>query len=154
MTQTQVLSVSHLKMAKKGIEKHVNDTTVHLSSVSLSIAATRPSQALYVKVETVYFMLKRSCPAAVFTEIMVFIQRLIEYFNCDDHGYCVDIGDKQHAQFEAKRITKIYHKVMNQQIIYIINSQTYNQPIYRLILFAISIDGWSRGIFFFLFFNI
>ena len=151
LTQSQIQSVSHMKTSKKGIEKHVNMTTVHLSSVALSAANNKPSQALYIKVETVYFMLKRSAPSVVFKEIMVFIQRLIEHFQCDQHQYCLNIGDKQHSKHEAKRITKIFHKVVKKQTIHVINNQCYNDSNYHLVLFSLSIDGWSRGMNLFIF---
>ena len=153
LTQTQINSISFMKTAKRGIEKHVNGTTVHSSSIELSITNEKPSEPLYIKVETVYFMLKRSSPTVVFKEIMVFLQRLIEHFGCDEHESCLNIGDKQHSKHEAKRITRIYHQVIKCQTIYIINNQSYHGQKSKLVLFALSIDGWSRGIFFFYFFH-
>ena len=155
-TQSEIKSESVLKSIKRGIEKHVNATTIHLSSIALSQSLSKPSQALYIKIETIYFMLKRSSPLIVFEEILVFLQRLIDFFKCDEHPYCLDIGDKQHSVAEAKRIIDIFRFILKKQTITVIQSPSYGQ-LPNIIFFSISTDGWSKGkfisrIFFFFFY--
>ena len=145
ISKKQLHSISYLKSIKKGIEKHINLSNTHLSSVSLSQTLLKPSQALYIKLETVYFMIKRTLPWIVFEEIMVFLQRLIDYFGCGGHGYCLDIGEKQHSVKEARRIVAVFHAVVQSQTISIIQTQSYPQSHYDIIFFSISIDGWSRS---------
>ena len=67
---------------------------------------------MYIKVETVFFMVNRSKPVVVFEEILSFIQILIDYFGCDTHENCLDIGETQHSTAEAARVIDIYDSVL------------------------------------------
>ena len=83
ISQSEYTSKSFMKSIKRGLEKHVNDTLIHAQCVSLQNIKNKPSAALYIKVETAFFMVKRSTPTIVFEEILVYLSRLINYFGCD-----------------------------------------------------------------------
>ena len=100
---------------------------------------------LYIKIETVYFMLKRSSPLRVFKELLAYIQQLIDHFECSTHTFCLDIGDKQQSRSEAIRIINVFSKVIQKQTIHIIHNSLYSSPDWNIVLFSMSIDGWSRG---------
>ena len=145
LTESDLTSTTILKQMKRGIEKHVNDASLHIQSIQTLQTQQSLTSPLYVKVETVYFILKRSCPVIVFEDLMVYIQQLIDYFQCDTHNYCLDIGDKQQSMSEARRIIKIFGGVVHKQTIHIIQNSLYLAPDYNIVLYSISIDGWSRG---------
>ena len=145
LTEQEIHSRKYLKSVKRGIQKHVSCTNTHLSSVALSKAMETPSQALYIKIETVFFIIKRSLPWVVFEEIMIFLHRLIEYFECSKHDNCLDIGDKQHSVWEARRIVGVFEDVTKKQIIYVIHSPSYSNNVPNIIYLSISIDGWSKS---------
>ena len=140
-----ITSTSYLKQAKRGIENHINDAILHIQSVKLQKENHILSSLLYIKVETVYFMLQRSSPLVVFEELMVYIQQLIDHFSCTKHTFCLDIGEKQQSTFEASRIIKIFSKVMKKQTIYVLNHSLMQSIKYNVVLFSLSIDGWSVG---------
>ena len=95
--------------------------------------------------ETVYFILKQSCPLIVFEELMVYIQQLIDHFHCDAHTSCLDIGDKQQLISEARRIIQIFGRIMHKQTIHVLKNSLCLAQDYNIVLYSISIDGWSRG---------
>ena len=145
MTHTQIHSVTFLQSIRRGIIKHITLSNTHLSSISLSTTVSSTTQPLYIKIETVYFILKRSLPWIVFEEIMIFLQRIIEHYRCDEHSNCLDIGDKQHSVKEARRIVGVFQDVIHKQVISIIQSPSYSESKIYIVYFSISIDGWSRS---------
>ena len=145
LTQNEINSISYFKSIKRGIFKHVSFTNTHRSSVASLQAISKPFQALYVKIETVFFMIKRSLPCVVFEEIMIFLYRLIKYFGCEQHENCIDIGDKQLSVREAKRIIAVFQNVTKRQIISVIQLPSYSTNVQNIIYFSISIDGWSKS---------
>ena len=144
LTETQIHSNSYFNSIRRGIKKHL-ESNAHLSSISLAQSVSTPSQALYIKIETVYFMIKRTLPWIVFEEIMVYLQRLIDYFGCKLHANCLDIGDKQHSVKEARRIVNIFYDVMKQRIIFIIKTPSKKHANTKKVYFSMAIDGWSRS---------
>ena len=139
-------SITYLKQAKRGIENHVNDVLLHIQSVRSEKQNQILVSPLYIKVETVYFMLQRSSPLVVFEELMVYLQQLIDHFSCDQHEFCLDIGNKQQSKAEADRIVKMFSNVMHNQTIYVLQHSLYSSSKVNVVLFSMSIDGWSRGI--------
>ena len=135
LNEAEIHSKSYLKSVKRGIEKHISSTNAHLSSVALLKAMSKPSQALYTKIKTVYFMIKRTLPWIVFEEIMSFLHRLIQHFGCQQHENCLDIGQKQHSIKEARRIVSVFEDVIQKQIIFKTN-MSINYNFIRLSIFA------------------
>ena len=98
-------------------------------------------------------MVQRSELLVVFEEILAFLQRLIDHFQCDQHENCLNIGDTQHSTVEARRSIDIFQYVLEKQTIYIMHHPSCLTATYYIVFFAISIDGWSRGICIFFFFS-
>ena len=103
LTNKQIISKSFLQSVKR------NRETYHIKYHSFIICCFITINIItikHIKIETVYFMLKRSLPW-IFEEIMVFAE--IEYFKCQSHDKCIDIGEKHHSVAEAKRIVSVFH---------------------------------------------
>ena len=90
-------------------------------------------------------MLQRSSSLVVFEELMVFMQQSIDHFSCTTHTFCLDIGDKQQSIYEASRIINIFSKVMKKQTIHALHNSLFKTSNYNVVLFLISLDGWSLG---------
>ena len=151
LTEKEIHSRPYFKSIRKGIIYHTSQANTHLSSIALLKAIETPSQALYTKIETVYFLIKRSLPWVVFEEIMIFLHRLIEHFDCKKHDNCIDIGDKQHSVKEARRIMSVFQEITKKQIIIVIHKPSYHQNSRNIVFFSMSIDGWSKSYVFFFF---